>query len=143
MKVEASTVFLFIDPAGGTDYSSLVCLTNFKFPRKINMINADTMCGPDKKAGTLDIGDITFDGQTFINPSTGEISSVNLHNLLINKTTIGWKIAPAVILPGSETFYGTGVVSGLDNDYSFDKVGSFSGSIGVYGVPVQTIEPIS
>lgn len=143
MKVKASTVFLFVDPAGGTDYNTLVCLTNFKFPKKLSVINADSMCGPDKSPGQLDLGDITFDGQTFIDPATGEISGVNLNTLLINKTTIGWKIAPAVLLPGSESWFGTGFVSGLDDDYSFDKVATFSGSIGIFGTPVQTIEPVS
>lgn len=142
-KVDANTQFLFIDPAGGTDYSSLVCLTSFKFPRKVNVINADSMCGPDKRPGQLDFGDITFDGQTFLIPDTGKISSVDLDALLVNKTTIGWKIAPAVTTPGSESWYGSGFISGLDNNYSLDKVGEFSGSLGVYGVPVHVIEPIS
>lgn len=142
LKVTSATVFLFIDPAGGTSYKTLVCLIGFKFDRKTNIIDAGSMCGPDKSPGAQDV-DITFDGQQMTSPDTGNISNVDLHALWVAKTTIGWKISPAVPNPGSESFHGTGFISGLSSDYAWDKNSTFSGGIGVFGTPVQVITPIS
>lgn len=138
-KVQGGTMLLFIDPAGGTAYDTVVCLTSVGKSDSVNVIDAASACGPDKSPGVLDLS-YTFEGQHLQDPSTDKISGTNLRQLLRNKTTIGWKIAPATPAIGDEIEVGTGFISELSSTYAFDSVGTFSGTLQAYGTPTLTIE---
>lgn len=138
-KIEAGTMLLHIDPLGGTDYDTVVCLTSVDDNNSLNVIDATTFCGPDKQPGQLDFS-IDFEGQHLLDPNTGKISGASLYDLLINKTTIGWKISPAIPAEGDIIKTGTGFISDLSNSYTLDNPGVFSASIGVQGTPTQTIQ---
>lgn len=138
-KVQGGTMLLFIDPAGGTAYDTVVCLTSVGKSDSVNVIDAASACGPDKSPGVLDLS-YTFEGQHLQDPSSDKISGTNLRQLLRNKTTIGWKIAPASPVIGDEIETGTGFISELSSTYAFDSVGTFSGTLQAYGTPTLTIE---
>jgi hypothetical protein len=138
-KVKGGTMLLFIDPAGGTAYDTVVCLTSVGKSDSVNVIDAASACGPDKSPGVLDLS-YTFEGQHLQDPSNDKISGTNLRQLLRNKTTIGWKIAPATPAIGDEIEVGTGFISELSSTYAFDSVGTFSGTLQAYGTPTLTIE---
>src|SRR3982751_6774696 len=93
-KIPKNTYFLFLDPAGGTSYDNVVCLVNFNFAGTTATNDAGTMCGPDSSPGDLS-SSVTFSGQTFLNPVTGEISAPDIFDLWNASTTVGWKIGPA------------------------------------------------
>jgi hypothetical protein len=133
-KVSGGTMLLFIDPAGGTAYDTVVCLTSVGKSDSITVVDASSACGPDKSPGTLELS-YTFEGQHLQDPDSGKISGTSLRVLLRNKTTIGWKIAPASPLDGDEIEYGTGYLSELSSTYAFDSVGTFTGTIQPYGTP--------
>ena len=138
-KVQGGTMLLFIDPAGGTAYDTVVCLTSVGKSDSVNVIDAASACGPDKSPGVLDLS-YTFEGQHLQDPTTDKISGTNLRQLLRSKTTIGWKIAPASPVIGDEIETGTGFISELSSTYAFDSVGTFSGTLQAYGTPTLTIE---
>ena len=138
-KVQGGTMLLFIDPAGGTAYDTVVCLTSVGKSDSVNVIDAASACGPDKSPGVLDLS-YTFEGQHLQDPTTDKISGTNLRQLLRAKTTIGWKIAPASPVIGDEIETGTGFISELSSTYAFDSVGTFSGTLQAYGTPTSTIE---
>lgn len=138
-KVQGGTMLLFIDPAGGTAYDTVVCLTSVGKSDSVNVIDAASACGPDKSPGVLDLS-YTFEGQHLQDPTSDKISGTNLRQLLRNKTTIGWKIAPASPVIGDEIETGTGFISELSSTYAFDSVGTFSGTLQAYGTPTLTIE---
>lgn len=137
-KVQGGTMLLFIDPAGGTAYDTVVCLTSVGKSDSVNVIDAASACGPDKSPGVLDIS-YTFEGQHLQDPNSGKISGTDLRSLLRNKTTIGWKIEPVFLSSGDEIESGTGFLSELSSTYAFDSVGTFSGTLQPIGTPSLSV----
>ncbi|CAB4143998.1 hypothetical protein UFOVP462_11 [uncultured Caudovirales phage] len=138
-KVAGGTMLLFIDPAGGTDYDMVVCLTSVSKSDSITVVDASSACGPDKSPGTLELS-YAFEGQHLQDPTTGKISGTSLRQLLRAKTTIGWKIAPEAPVAGDEIEEGTGFLSELSSTYAFDSVGTFTGTIQPFGDPTLSID---
>jgi len=138
-KVAGGTMLLFIDPAGGTDYDMVVCLTSVSKADSITVVDASSACGPDKSPGTLELS-YSFEGQHLQDPTTGKISGTSLRQLLRAKTTIGWKIAPESPVTGDEIESGTGFLSELSSTYAFDSIGTFTGSINPFGDPSLSIQ---
>lgn len=137
-KVSGGTMLLFIDPTGGTDYDTVVCLTSVGKSDSVNVVDASSACGPDKSPGTLEIS-YTFEGQHLQDPASGKISGTSLRELLRSKTTIGWKIAPETPAIGDELESGTGYLSELSSTYAYDSVGTFTGTLQPYGTPTITV----
>lgn len=138
-KVAGGTMLLFIDPTGGTDYDTVVCLTSVSKADSITVVDASSACGPDKSPGTLELS-YAFEGQHLQDPTTGKISGTSLRQLLRAKTTIGWMIAPESPVTGDEIEEGTGFLSELSSTYAFDSVATFSGTISPYGDPSLSIQ---
>jgi uncharacterized protein (TIGR02145 family) len=137
-KVEGGNMLLFIDSNGGTDYDIVVCLTSVSKADSITVVDASSACGPDKSPGTLELS-YAFEGQHLQDPDSGSISGTDLRILLRGEQTIGWKIAPEAPVTGDEIESGTGFLSELSSTYSFDSVGTFTGSIQPYGNPTLSI----
>ena len=138
-KVAGGTMLLFIDPTGGTDYDTVVCLTSVSKADSITVVDASSACGPDKSPGTLELS-YAFEGQHLQDPDSGKISGTSLRQLLRAKTTIGWMIAPESPVNGDEIEEGTGFLSELSSTYAFDSVGTFTGTIQPYGDPTLSIQ---
>ena len=138
-KVAGGTMLLFIDPTGGTDYDTVVCLTSVSKADSISVVDASSACGPDKSPGTLELS-YSFEGQHLQDPISGKISGTSLRQLLRAKTTIGWLIAPETPVTGDEIESGTGYLSELSSTYAFDSVGTFTGTIQPYGDPTLSIQ---
>lgn len=131
-------MLLFIDPNGGTDYSTVVCLTSVGVSDSISVVDASSACGPDKSPGTLEIS-YSFEGQHLQDPDSGKISGTDLRILLRSETTIGWLLSPETPVDGDEIQSGTGYLSELSSTYSFESTGVFSGVIQPFGLPELTI----
>lgn len=138
-KITGGTVLLFIDPAGGTDYDTVVCLTNVGKSDSVNVVDGASACGPDNQPGVLQIS-YTFEGQHMQDPQTGQISGTSLRQLLRAKTTVGFKIAPLSPVDGDEIETGTAFFSELSSTYAFDSFATFTGTLSPYGTPSLTIE---
>lgn len=140
-KVQGGTMLLFIDPAGGTNYDTVVCLTSVGKTDSIDPVDASSACGPDKSPGKVAIS-YSFEGQHLQDPDTGKISGTSLRQLLRAKTFFGFKIAPVTPVTGDEIEEGVGYFSELSSTYSFDSVGTFSGVIQPVGQPTITVDII-
>jgi hypothetical protein len=138
-KVAGGTMLLFIDPAGGTSYDTVVCLTSVSKADSITVVDASSACGPDKSPGTLELS-YAFEGQHLQDPDSGKVSGTSLRQLLRGKTTIGWMIAPETPVTGDEIESGTGFLSELSSTYAFDSVGTFTGTIQPFGDPTLSIQ---
>jgi hypothetical protein len=138
-KVAGGTMLLFIDPAGGTAYDTVVCLTSVGKADSVTVVDAASACGPDKSPGTLELS-YSFEGQHLQDPTTGRISGTDLRSLLRSKTIVGWKIAPETPVTGDEIESGTGFLSELSSTYAFDSVGTFTGSIQPQGTPTLSVQ---
>lgn len=137
-KVQGGDMLLFIDPNGGTDYDTVICLTSVGISDSVNVVDASSACGPDKSPGALEIS-YSFEGQHLQDPDSGQISGTDLRILLRNEQTIGWKLAPENPVEGDEIQEGTGWLSELSSTYSYDSVGTFTGVLQPYGEPTITI----
>ena len=138
-KVNGGDMLLFIDPLGGTNYDTVVCLTSVGIKDSVQPVDASSACGPDKSPGAVDMS-ISFEGQHLQDPTTSIISGTDLRILLRAEQTIGWLLSPVNPLPGDEIQSGTGYLSELSSTYAFDSVGTFSGTIQPYGMPITTVQ---
>lgn len=137
-KIHGKDILLFIDPAGGTSYSTIICLTTQSIKRATTIVDSASKCGPDSTPGAKTVG-IDFTGQQVATPDSGHISGIDLRALWASSATIGWKMAPAVPAEGDPITEGTGFVATLDDTYDLNNPASFTGSLGVYGTPTETI----
>lgn len=136
-KINGTDMLLFISE-DGVDYNTVVCLTTESITRTTTQIDAKTKCGPDKLPGTQENA-VTFEGQCIADPVTGKTSVVDLVNYWTNKDTIYWKVGPAVPQTGDPVYTGTGFIAELSETYGQDAPGTFSGSIGVYGLANMSV----
>jgi hypothetical protein len=138
-KVIGKDILLFIDPAGGTEYKTLVCLTSNGLNRTTAITDAASKCGPDSQPGAQTIS-IPFTGQIMVDPETGKASEGDLHDLWANSTNIGWKIGPAVPVDGDIIYSGQGFISDLSSTQDMNGA-TFTGTIAVSGAVTKTIYP--
>jgi len=139
-KIQGGDMLLFIDPTGGTNYDTVVCLTSVSVSDSVQPVDASSACGPDKSPGAVQIS-IAFEGQHLQDPNTGTISGSNLLLLLRAEQTIGWKLSPLNPVGGDEIQEGIGFISELSSTYSYDSIGIFSMTISPFGLPTTIIEP--
>lgn len=136
-KVSGKDILLFIDPAGGTAYKTIVCLTSNGYKRTTGTLDAASKCGPDSQPGAQTVS-VDFTGQVVVNPDSGNISEADLDTLWAASTQIGWKMGPASPVSKDVTYAGQGFISDLSD--TFDMNGAtFTGTIGVSGIPTKTI----
>ena len=138
-RIASKTVLLYIDPAGGTAYNTVVCLTEITRSDTRTTTDASSFCGPNKALGPLEVGERNFTGFHLMDPNTGSISGANLRTLLYSGATIGYKIGPATPVTGDETEVGTAFIGSLSDTYALDTDATFQGGIQPYGTPVFTI----
>jgi Phage major tail protein 2. len=139
-KITANTYFLLIDPAGGTAYDTVVCLTAHSFSGTTETNDTSSFCGPDSSPGTLS-STITLSGFTELVPGSGKVSTPDIFDLWQDRTNFGWKIGPATPTSGDFVKIGTGYFSGYGENYDEGQAGQFSGTITVTGDITQTVTP--
>lgn len=140
LKITADTYFLFIDPAGGTSYDQVVCLTDFNYSGSTGVNDASTMCGPDQSAGDLS-STIGLNAAYMLDPATGEITAPEIFTLWQDKSIFGWKIGKATPEAGDVTKTGQGFFSAYGETYQRGQPAGFSATIAVKGSITQVIEP--
>ena len=139
-KLSGKQFLLLIDPAGGTTYNTVICLTSQSIKFGVNVIDASSNCGPDTLPGKPQPEAITFEGQHMYDPTSAtDISGQDILPLLQASTKVGWSIAPEDPVTGDETLSGTGFFSELTKHYPGDGVVTFSGTLSIYGQSTQTI----
>jgi hypothetical protein len=117
---------------------TVVCLTSVGISDSVTVVDASSACGPDKSPGALEIS-INFEGQHLQDPDNGKISGTSLSQLLRSESTISFEIGPLNLLIGDEIQSGSGFISELSSTYAFDSVGTFTGTIQIYGMPTTTV----
>lgn len=134
-KVTGNDMLLFIDPAGGTSYSLVVCLTSNSFNIANAVIDAKSKCGPDNLPGVQSF-EVSFEGQIIWSPDSGRVGHYSLLTLASNKTTIGWKMAKATnTVDGNVSITGTAFIANVDSTFADEAPGTFACTLGIYGTP--------
>jgi TP901-1 family phage major tail protein len=139
-KLAGKDMLFFIDPAGGTSYSTVVCLTSQTYDRTKNTIDATTKCGPDTLNGTA-TRTISLEGVVLYGPDAGKVSEYALDNYWEDDTLVGWKLAEVSPEAGSIIYQGTGRLSDLSTTYGQDGAATFSATLQVSGTPDKILTP--
>lgn len=134
------SVLLFIDPAGGTSYDTVVCGRKVGKQATVNSIDAGSSCGPAKLPGTLDIS-FDFEGVVLQSPEADTISATDLRIIMYSKNTIGFKICPEGLVTGDEIESGVGFISDISTDYSYNDVATFTMTIQPLGTTAVSEAP--
>lgn len=137
-KTNGHDWFLFIDAAGGTNYDTLICLTNKTINRTTSSIDASTQCGEDAGPGDK-AADIGFEGVQVLDPDSGNMSGADLEDLWMNSTEFGWKLAVAVPASGDIIREGTGFITSLSDTYG-DGRATFTGTFQITGNYTKNVE---
>lgn len=138
--IEGKRVVFGIDPANGTAYDTVVCLTGNSYSRAANVIDASSKCGTKKLNGVKD-RTIQIEGILDISPAAGTMSEETLNSLFENDTKFGWFFGPETATAGEITYTGTdAIISNLELSAPQDGATTFSATIQLSGVPTQTIE---
>ena len=137
-KVQPSTMLLLIDPNGGTEYSTVVCLKSISKNDSVGVIDASSVCGYKKFAGITELS-YSIEGILLQDPNSGKISGSELRLLLRGFTKFSYKITPLTPQIGDEIEEGYGFFSAISSSYSFDDVGNFSATFNPKGTPTLTI----
>jgi len=132
------SILLFIDPAGGTSYDTVVCLTNISRTSEVAVIEADSVCGPNKQPGILNFS-IEAEAYHLQDPVSGKISGSDLRALMIAKTTVGYKIGPQTPVTGDEVETGTAFIASISDTYNYNENATFSLTLQPKGTPTFTI----
>lgn len=128
---------LYIDPSGGTNYDTVICLTQVTKSDSVSVVDSGSICGPNKSIGAVAIS-YGAEGYHIQDPDTGRISGTSLRVLLRQKATIGFRISPVTPEEGDEIETGTGFISSLSSTYAFDADATFTLEIQPYGTPSLT-----
>jgi hypothetical protein len=137
-KMNGADILFFIDPAGGTAYDMVVCLTNQSLGITTDEIDAATKCGPDTQPGKQK-NSLSIEGQVMASPGTDRISVAALYTLAQNKTQFSWKYGPATPVTGDPVYTGKGFFSSLEQSADLDNPAGFTASVGVIGDVLQVV----
>ncbi len=136
-EISGNDLLLFIDPAGGTTWDLIVCLTSNSIERTTNEIDAASKCGPNLLPGTQSIK-INFDFHDVLDTANGELSEEQLHVLWAAKTIISFKFGKAIPAAGDVTYTGTGFLGSLNMTAAQNSPVVVTSSIAVQGAITQT-----
>ncbi len=138
-EIGKSAYALFIDPLGGTDYSNIICLTDFNIALSNSTNTKTTMCGTISSPGDQSVT-IPLNGVIEKDVTTNEISAPDLFDLAQDSRTFSWKIQAVDPVALDITKEGRGYFSSYNENYTGTDFAAFGATIAVSGPIVQTIE---
>ena len=139
-KMVGKDNILMLDPAGGTSFQTILCLTENSFKIANEIIDAKSKCGPDNLPGTQSF-EISCSGMAMVDGDATQQDIAELYTLAANVTTVGWKMGKVTPASKDVTWTGTGFISNLDITAPQDGPVTFSLTLGVYGSVTQTVTP--
>jgi len=112
--LNGNDIVLALDPAGGTNYTLLVCLESNSIASTTAVIDASSKCGPYKLPGITD-NKVALALVDWVDTTNTELSSYDLFQLQQAKTTVGWKYGKVSPAAGDVTYTGVGFLANWNN----------------------------
>lgn len=137
-EISGNDILLQIDPAGGVQYSLVVCLTTNSLERTTQVIDAGSKCGPSKLPGVRSI-QVPFTFNDVLDANSGEISEGDLHNLWQSQTIISWKYGKVTPVAGDVSYTGVGFIGELKSSAAQNSAATTSSTIEVQGDITQIV----
>ena len=139
-ELQGKDFILFIDPAGGTAYNLVVCLTANNFNRSRNTSETSTFCGTKVSYGP-EVLELGASGEVILDTTAGRTSLEDLDVAFRDNDTIGWKMGEVTPTVGSVTYEGTGRISQLNLSNSAEGAATFEITIKPDATYTTTITP--
>lgn len=136
--ISGRDILLMVDLTGGTTYKTVICLTNNSLGITVEQIESITKCGSKKLPGNASYS-VTFDGELMVEPGVGKTSAAELFVAAKNKTTVGFKVAPATPVAGDPVYTGTAFIASLEQTFDVGSPASFTGELGILTDILQVI----
>lgn len=138
--VNGKDMIFMIDPANGSYYDLVVCLTSNSYERSSAVIEASSKCGTRQLPGTK-TRTIQIEGEVEFESGAGRMSEADLNTLFENDTPFGWLFGPETPIAGDVYYTGVdAILSNLTISAPTDGAATFSGTVQLNGVPVQITE---
>lgn len=127
-KVNGSDILIAIDLAGGTSYTTVVCLTSNTITNTVTELDGSSKCGNEFVVGTR--FDASIDGEGFlVDPDTGTPTSKGypeLYTAFVNRLVVGIKFGKATPTTGEAVYSGTAFITNLELSAPFDELATFT-----------------
>lgn len=143
-EINGSSIIVAIDPAGGTNYRLIVCLTTNTMSTGITELDASSKCNPAGKwiAGTKIDQSVTGQGN-LLDPDTGVPTNMGfpeLYSLLIAGTIVTGKFGKLSPTTGEAIYTGPMLITKCEEVAPYDALVTFSFTIRASSPPLtQTI----
>lgn len=129
-EVNGSSYIVAIDPAGGTTYKLIVCLTSNTLTTGITELDASSKCSPSGKWIPGTKIDQTISGQAnLLDPDTGTPTNIGfpeLYSLMVQGTIVTCKFGKVSPTTGEATYAGTAFITKCEEIAPFDGLITFS-----------------
>lgn len=126
--VNGRDIVISIDPAGGTSYKLVVCLTSNTMTSRLTELDASSKCGNQWVAGQK--FDETITGEGFlIDPDTGTPTNQGfpeLYSLFTGRTQFTAKFGKASPTTGEATYSGPAFLTNLEEVAADDQLVKFT-----------------
>lgn len=127
-EINGRDILIQIDPAGGTSYKTVVCLTSNTMTQSLTELDASSKCGnkwiPGKKF------EATISGEGFlVDPDTGTPTNQGfseLYDLFENRTIIAIRFGVATPTTGDAVYTGDAFIQQLEAVAPDDELSTFS-----------------
>ena len=117
-----------IDPAGGSSFVQVICLTSNTITNTLTELDASSKCGNKFIQGQKFDASITGEG-FLVDQDTGSPTNkgyVDLYKLFTQRATIGIKFGKATPTTGDAIYTGTAFITQLEQVAADDELVTFS-----------------
>lgn len=129
-EVNGSNIIVAIDPAGGSTYKLIVCLTANTITTSITELDAGSKCNPAGKYIPGTKIDQTISGEgNLLDPDTGiptNIGFPELYSLLTNGTIVTVKFGKVSPSTGEAIYTGSAFITQVEQVAPFDELVTFT-----------------
>lgn len=143
-EINGSNIIVAIDPAGGTTYKLIVCLTSNTMTTGITELDASSKCSPSGKwiPGTKIDQTISGEGN-LLDPDTGiptNIGFPELYSLMTQGTIVTCKFGKVSPTTGEAVYSGSAFITKCEEVAPFDALVTFSFTLRASSPPLtQTV----
>lgn len=143
-EINGSNIIVAIDPAGGTSYKLIVCLTSNTLTTGITELDASSKCNPSGKwiPGTKIDQTLTGEGN-LLDPDTGTPTNVGypeLYSLMTAGTIVTVKFGKVSPTTGEAIYTGSAFITQVEQVAPYDELVTFSFTLRASSPPLtQTI----
>lgn len=127
-KVNGRDILVAVDLAGGSSYTTVVCLTSNTITNTLTELDGSAKCGNEFVPGVK--FDSSIDGEGFlVDPDTGTPTNVGfpeLYKAFTQRSIVGIKFGKATPTTGEAVYTGTAFITNIEQVAADDELVTFT-----------------